>query len=111
MQGFCSGFVGMSSAWLRPNLGALDIYLRESNLDVVVLKPPNSQSWASLCTFAPIGLSAVVVGNSFAGWGAHQSGVLLTPAVLVSVMLMCVALIHDSLWFLTAATSIWFVKT
>lgn len=113
VQGFYTVFDGMTSAWLRPNLGAIVTYVREGTLDFVLLKPIDSQFWVSLRTFAPAGLSEVVLGLGLAAWGAHESGVVLTPLVflLVLVMLMVAALILYSLWFLIAATSIWFVKT
>ncbi|RZO12474.1 MAG: ABC transporter permease [Synechococcus sp. MED-G135] len=113
VQGFYTVFDGMSSAWLRPNLGSIVTHVREGTLDFVLLKPIDSQFWVSLRTFAPAGLSEVVLGLGLAGWGAHQSGVVFTPAVLVTVLVMLVVggVILYSLWFLIAATSIWFVKT
>ena len=113
VQGFYTVFDGMTTAWLRPNLGAIVTYVREGTLDFVLLKPIDSQFWVSLRTFAPAGLSEVVLGLGLAAWGGHQFGVVLTPAVLLTVvlMLMVAALILYSLWFLIAATSIWFVKT
>ena len=66
VQGFYTVFDGMTTAWLRPNLGAIVTYVREGTLDFVLLKPIDSQFWVSLRTFAPAGLSEVVLGLGLA---------------------------------------------
>ena len=113
VQGFYTVFDGMASTWLRPNLGSIVTHVREGTLDFVLLKPIDSQFWVSLRTFSPAGLPEILLGLLLAGWGAHQSGAVLTPLVLVvvAVMLLAAGTILYSLWFLIAATSIWFVKT
>ena len=86
---------------------------REGSLDFVLLKPIDSQFWLSLRTISPAGLPEIVLGLFLVIWGGNQAGASLTPRglALVLVMLLAGGLILYSLWFLIAATSIWFVKT
>ncbi|MGC6482000.1 MAG: ABC transporter permease [Synechococcus sp.] len=113
VQGFYTVFDGMASTWLRPNLGSIVTHVREGTLDFVLLKPIDSQFWVSLRTFSPAGLPEILLGLLLAGWGAFQSGAVPTPGLLAVVVMMLVVagMILYSLWFLIAATSIWFVKT
>ena len=113
VQGLYTVFDGMASTWLRPNLGAIVTHVREGTLDFVLLKPIDSQFWLSLRTLSPAGLPEIGLGFVVATWGAIQAGVVLSPLSVLAVLVMLVAggLILYSLWFLIAATSIWFVKT
>ena len=113
VQGLYTVFDGMASTWLRPNLGAIVTHVREGTLDFVLLKPIDSQFWLSLRTLSPAGLPEIGLGFTLLLWGAAQADVALTwPALLTMlVMLLAGAFILYALWFLIAATSIWFVKT
>ena len=113
VQGLYTVFDGMASTWLRPNLGAIVTHVREGTLDFVLLKPIDSQFWLSLRTLSPAGLPEIGLGFVVATWGAIQAGVVLSPLSVLGALVMLVAggLILYSLWFLIAATSIWFVKT
>ena len=113
VQGLYTVFDGMATTWLRPNLGAIVTHVREGTLDFVLLKPIDSQFWLSLRTLSPAGLPEIGLGFVVATWGAIQAGVVLSPLSVLAVLVMLVAggLILYSLWFLIAATSIWFVKT
>lgn len=113
VQGFYTVFDGMASTWLRPNLGSIVTHVREGTLDFVLLKPIDSQFWLSLRTLSPAGLPEIALGFALVIWGGSQAA--LTPSLLalatVVVSLVGGGLILYSLWFLIAATSIWFVKT
>ena len=113
VQGLYTMFDGMASTWLRPNLGAIVTHVREGTLDFVLLKPIDSQFWLSLRTLSPAGLPEIGLGLGLLVWGSHQAGVVLTLPTLFTVLVLLLAggLILYSLWFLIAATSIWFVKT
>ena len=113
VQGLYTVFDGMASTWLRPNLGAIVTHVREGTLDFVLLKPVDSQFWLSLRTLSPAGLPEIGLGLGLLAWGSHQAGVVLTFSSFFTVLVMLLAggLILYSLWFLIAATSIWFVKT
>ncbi len=113
VQGLYTVFDGMASTWLRPNLGAIVTHVREGTLDFVLLKPIDSQFWLSWRTLSPAGLPEIGLGLALLAWATHQAGVVLTLPSLVTALLMLLAgaVILYSLWFLIAATSIWFVKT
>ena len=113
VQGLYTVFDGMATTWLRPNLGAIVTHVREGTLDFVLLKPIDSQFWLSLRTLSPAGLPEIGLGLGLLAWGSHQAGVVVSLPALFAVLVMLIAggLILYSLWFLIAATSIWFVKT
>ena len=113
VQGFYTVFDGMASTWLRPNLGSIVTHVREGTLDFVLLKPIDSQFWLSLRTLSPAGLPEIGLGFVLVIWGGSQAAIDVTPLTLATVAVMLVAggLILYALWFLIAATSIWFVKT
>ncbi len=113
VQGFYTVLDGMASTFLRPNLSSIVTHVLEGTLDFVLLKPIDSQFWLSLRTIAPAGLPEIGLGLLLVAWGGHQVGAPVSPVLiaLVLVMLLAGGLILYSLWFLIAATSIWFVKT
>ena len=113
VQGFYTVFDGMASTWLRPNLGSIVTHVREGTLDFVLLKPIDSQFWLSLRTFSPAGLPEIGLGLLLVVWGGRQADLSVSIAAMATVVLMLSAgaLILYSIWFLIAATSIWFVKT
>ena len=104
---------GVSSTWLRPNLGAIVTHVREGTLDFVLLKPIDSQFWVSLRIMAPAGLPEMGLGLVLIVWAASRAGASFSlGTVLVAVLMLCVGgVILYALWFVIAATSIWFVKT
>lgn len=103
---------GMASTWLRPNLGALVKHVQSGSLDFVLLKPLDSQFWLSLRSLSPWGVPEMLSGLALVGVGLVRSGVHPSPAqaALALLMLLSGMAILYSLWFLLAATSIWFVK-
>jgi ABC-2 type transport system permease protein len=104
---------GLTSTLLRPNLSRIVTHVQEGTLDFVLLKPVDSQFWLSLRTVSPAGLPELAVGAGLMLWAAPQAGARLAPASLVLglVLLLAAAVILYALWFVLAATSIWFVKT
>jgi ABC-2 type transport system permease protein len=104
---------GLATTLLRPNLSTIVAHVREGTLDFVLLKPIDSQFWLSTRTLSPWGLPEMVIGLALALGAAWQAGARpgLLPLTAGLLMLLCAALILYSLWFLLAATSIWFVKT
>ena len=113
VQGIYTFLDGVSSTWLRPNLGAIVTHVREGTLDFVLLKPIDSQFWVSLRIMAPAGLPEMGLGLVLIGWAASRAGAAFSlGTVLVAVLMLCVGgVILYALWFVIAATSIWFVKT
>jgi len=103
---------GIASTWLRPNLGALVKHVQNGSLDFVLLKPLDSQFWLSLRSLSPWGVPEMLSGLALVVVGLVRSGVWLDPAqaALGLLMLLSGVAILYGLWFLLAATSIWFVK-
>jgi ABC-2 type transport system permease protein len=104
---------GLTSALLRPNLSRIVGHVQEGTLDFVLLKPIDSQFWLSLRTFSPSGLPEIGLGLGLMGWGAWQERGGLAPLDLLAaaLLLLASALILYALWFIVAASAIWFVKT
>lgn len=103
---------GFSSSLLRPNLGNLVKQVQSGGLDFVLLKPMDSQVWLSLRTLSPWGLPEMVLGLTLIVVGTVRSGARADASALISggLMLLAGTMILYSLWFVLAATSIWFVK-
>ena len=113
VQGLYTTLDGISSTWLRPNLGAIVNHVREGTLDFVLLKPIDSQFWLSLRKISPAGLPEILVGLGLVAWAAPRAGAQpgFSMLVVAALMLLSAAVILYGIWFLVAATSIWFVKT
>ncbi|KZR80125.1 hypothetical protein PMIT1342_02072 [Prochlorococcus marinus str. MIT 1342] len=113
VQGIYTFLDGVSSTWLRPNLGEIVTHVREGTLDFVLLKPIDSQFWVSLRIMAPAGLPEMGLGLVLIVWAASRAGASFSlGTVLGAVLMLCVGgVILYALWFVIAATSIWFVKT
>ncbi len=103
---------GVTSTLLQPNLSTIVAHVRTGSLDFVLLKPIDSQFWLSARTFSPWGLPGIALGAALIGYAAWKAGATPSPPTLLSAALMLVAslLILYSLWFVLAASSIWFVK-
>jgi len=103
---------GFSSTLLRPNLGNLVKQVQSGGLDFVLLKPMDSQLWVSVRTLSPWGLPEMALGLALVTIGTSRSGVRPDASALLTggLMLLAGITILYSLWFVLAATSIWFVK-
>jgi ABC-2 type transport system permease protein len=103
---------GLTTALLQPNLGALVNHVQRGTLDYVLLKPVDSQLWLSLRSLSPWGAPGMLLGLALVVVGVLRSGGPPTPAALLTglMLLGAAALLLYSLWFVLAATSIWFVK-
>ena len=104
---------GLATTLLRPNLSTIVAHVRDGTLDFVLLKPIDSQFWLSTRTLSPWGLPEMAAGLALSLWAAWRAGARPDPLNLAAgaLMVLCAGLILYSLWFLLAATSIWFVKT
>ncbi len=113
IQGVYTFLDGLTNALLRPNLTEIVNYVREGTLDYVLLKPIDSQFWLSVKKFSFAGLPEITLGLSIAFWAAIQSG---SSFSIQSISVFIISLFFGfvilySVWFLIAASSIWFVKT
>ena len=103
---------GITTTVLRPNLGNLVKQVQSGGLDFVLLKPIDSQLWLSLRSVSPWGVPEILLGVALVLLGAARAGAKLDPINLFSAAILLLAgiLILYSLWFILAATSLWFVK-
>ena len=113
IQGVYTFLDGLTNALLRPNLTEIVNYVREGTLDYILLKPIDSQFWLSVKKFSFAGLPEICLGISIVFWAAMQAN---TTFSLYSISVFIISLfigfvILYSVWFLIAASSIWFVKT
>lgn len=101
---------GISATFLVPNLNKIVSHVQEGTLDFVLLKPISSQFWLSAHTVSPWGLPDLIFGLVIIFYAGGR--LALSPidylAMLPPLALGIVSLY--SLWFILAATSIWFVK-
>ena len=113
IQGVYTFLDGLTNALLRPNLTEIVNYVREGTLDYVLLKPIDSQFWLSFKKFSFAGLPEIILGISIVFWSTIESGSSFSfynlSTFIISLLLGFVILY--SVWFLIAASSIWFVKT
>jgi ABC-2 type transport system permease protein len=86
--------------------------VQSGGLDFVLLKPMDSQVWLSLRTLSPWGLPEMLLGLALVVVGTIRSGARPDAITILTGGLMVLAgvTILYSLWFVLAATSIWFVK-
>ena len=113
IQGIYTFLDGLTNALLRPNLTEIVNYVREGTLDYVLLKPIDSQFWLSVKKFSFAGLPEIILGLSIVFWAAIQSGSTFSiySLFVFIISLLIGFIILYSVWFLIAASSIWFVKT
>lgn len=101
---------GFATTFLAPNLNSIVKQVEAGTLDFVLLKPISSQFWLSTRNLSPwgmpdlaLGLLTLVYAGQHLGLGFWDYGRAVLPLSLGFVILY-------SLWFMLAATSIWFVK-
>ncbi len=113
VQGVYTFFDGLTNALLRPNLTEIVNYVREGTLDYVLLKPIDSQFWLSVKKFSFAGIPEIILGLGIVFLSTIRTGTSLTFLNIVSFFLSLFIgfVILYSVWFLIAASSIWFVKT
>ncbi len=103
MQGFAATF-------LAPNLSRIVDHVQHGTLDFVLLKPISSQFWLSARILSPWGISDLVFGTGVLGYAGMRLGLSATDYVWSALPIMCGFVSLYGIWFMLAATSIWFVK-
>ncbi len=113
IQGVYTFLDGLTNALLRPNLTEIVNYVREGTLDYVLLKPIDSQFWLSIKKFSFAGIPEIILGLTIVFWSASRTGINLSFFNILTffVSLFIAFVILYSVWFLIAASSIWFIKT
>jgi len=108
--GFFTLMNGFANAVLRVNLSRIVRHVQHGTLDFVLLKPIDSQFWLSTRNVSLWGGPTVVRGVLMIAVAGYR--LELSPgAVALGVVPIGLGLvILYSMWFMLAATSIWFVK-
>ncbi len=101
---------GLSSMLLGPNLNRLVGHVQSGTLDFVLLKPIDSQFWISARTISPWGMPDLLAGLGVLGYAAWRLQLAPANVVLGLLPIATALVVLYSLWFILAATSIWFVK-
>ncbi|MFZ9887401.1 MAG: ABC transporter permease [Myxococcota bacterium] len=101
---------GFTNTVLTPNLNRIVTQVEDGTLDFVLLKPIDSQFWVSLRQISPWGLPDALFGLILVVVSAWQTGVKATWLWLALPTFLCGLVTLYGMWFLLAATSIWFVK-
>ena len=113
IQGVYTFLDGLTNSLLRPNLTEIVNYVREGTLDYVLVKPIDSQFWLSVKKFSFAGLPEMFLGVFIVFWSAFNAGTSFSNlSIFLFIISLIIALvILYSVWFIIAASSIWFVKT
>jgi len=101
---------GFSATLLQPNLNRIVEHVRQGTLDFVLLKPIDTQLWLSLRRVSPWGLPDVLLGVGIVVYGAALGDVTWRGAIMGLGCLACSLVILYALWFMMAATTVWFVQ-
>lgn len=101
---------GLGDTFLDRNLGSIVNHVQMGTLDFVLLKPVDSQFWLSTRLISLWGLPDVLIGLALLIYSASSLGLSGFDLLVALLPLMSGFVILYSLWFVLAATSIWFVK-
>ncbi len=108
--GFFTVLEGFSVFLLQPNLNRIVQHVQQGTLDFVLLKPIDSQFWLSTRTFSPWGVPDLLLGAGIIVYAGVRLGLPVEAYLWGLVPFACSVLVLYGLWFVLAATSVWFVK-
>ncbi|HEU4962737.1 MAG TPA: ABC-2 family transporter protein [Bacilli bacterium] len=112
LLGIFNALNGVIAMILRPNIGRIVQHIRKGTLDLILLKPVDSQFYISFrhIVFWPI--TDVLLGFALLGYAAVQLDVVLTVGNILWFLLMFLAAVVTvyAIWMLLMTTSFWFVK-
>jgi len=113
IQGIYTILNGITNTWFNPNLTEIVKHIREGTLDIVLLKPIDSQFFISLKKINPSGFLEIMLGFFLllSCIRINQVNLNLSFLVLSLITISCSICILYSLWFFISTTTIWFVKT
>ena len=101
---------GLLNVLLAANLSSIVTHVRTGTLDFVLLKPLDSQFWLSTRRIRLDGIPDILLGLGLVVWSGIQAGAPWWGWLCLPVALALSTTILYSLWFILAATSVWFVK-
>jgi ABC-2 type transport system permease protein len=95
--------------FVTPNLRRIDGYVRQGQLDLILIRPVNAQLFAALRWMEPAELGRVVTGLALAAAGAHAAHLSISPALLAEAAIwMATGCIGFSLlWANLAYVAFW----
>ncbi|MGE5140383.1 MAG: ABC transporter permease [Rudaea sp.] len=110
--GLFSMFTGVIEAFFRPNVSNIIEQIRDGTFDFVLVKPVNSQFYASLHSIVVWRIFDIAAGLAIIAYGLRQLGITPTPAQILTFVLMVLlgAIIVYSLWLFMVTLAFWFVK-
>lgn len=103
-------FQGIVAVFLAPNLSRIVQHVEAGTLELLLLKPLDSQLQVSLRVFSPWGVPDLVAGTGIVVWGLQASGHLDVAALLGLIPFCAGVVLLYALWFLVATTSVWFTR-
>jgi ABC-2 type transport system permease protein len=101
---------GFSTTCLVPNLNRVVDQVQQGTLDFVLLKPISSQFWLSSRSVSPWGIPDLIFAGVLIAYAGGRLGLGITNYLLSTIPIFFGIMSLYSLWFMLAATSIWFVK-
>lgn len=101
---------GFAATFLAPNLSRIVRHVQDGTLDFILLKPVSSQFWLSTRVVSPWGIPDILFGLLIIGYAGTRLHLGVVNYMAGIPPLLCGILSLYSLWFMLAATSIWFVK-
>jgi ABC-2 type transport system permease protein len=101
---------GITSSALSPNLSRIVQHVQRGTMDFVLLKPLDSQLQLSTRNLTPWGFPNILFALALIAYAGPKIPLVwyAYPLGLASILLSIVILY--SLWFILAATTIWFTK-
>jgi len=101
---------GLSRTVFEPNLSRIVEHVRTGTLDFILLKPIDSQLWLSTRRLSPWGLPDILLGLALLAYSTAVLELELVACLVALVPVLASLTILYSIWFIVAATTIWYVK-
>jgi ABC-2 type transport system permease protein len=107
--GLFGACTGLMDCFVTPNLRRIDGYVRQGQLDLILIRPVNAQLFAALRWMEPAELGRVVTGLALAAAGAQAAHLSIDPALLAEAAIwMATGCIGFSLlWANLAYVAFW----
>jgi ABC-2 type transport system permease protein len=101
---------GLMDCFVRPNLAKMHAYVRQGDLDLILIRPVNAQLFATLRWMEPAELGRVLSGAAMVAVGLHLADVRPGPdLVLQAVAWAAIGFVGFSLlWANLAYSAFWF---
>ncbi len=103
---------GLIALQIAPNMTAVSGYIRQGDLDFLLLRPVSNQFLVSLRTLAPAEALNVLTGAGLALYAGNIAGVHwnLLSLTTAALFICCGVTLLYALWFAIVTCSIWLVQ-